>query len=227
MQVRLPVNGESYLSQGQTVAAAEEGALAVHEQRLDFLDDGLDELLRGSIPLLLRGGTDAGKEVRHNLADEGVDEEGHAGAVEGVLYGSRLGEEVGRMGVSQELGDNGGLGDDVAIVREGRDQTALQQKEWLAECLEGLPRGCRRPYRVDLQVPRLTRLVQVDDDLLVLEPQLLEGDVSAMGPRATMVGVEDDLGGGHGGFGVWEVDCWRDGGIAGSGEILYAARERG
>lgn len=119
------VEEEKYLSQGQTVASTEEGTLAVLEQRLDFLHHGLGQLLRSSVSLLLRGGTDGGKEVWHNLAEEGVDEESDAGAVEGVFSGRRLGKEVRRVGVGQELGDNAGFGDDVAIVGEGGDETAL------------------------------------------------------------------------------------------------------
>lgn len=50
-------------------------------------------------------------------------------------------------------------------------------------------------YRVHFEVPGLARGVEVDDDLLVLQAQLLEGDVGAVSPGADVVCVEDDLGG--------------------------------
>jgi hypothetical protein len=56
-------------------------------------------------------------------------------------------------------------------------------------------------YGVDLQIPRLTWSVQVDCDFFIVETELLEGDVRAVGPRAEAVGVEDDLWGRH--YGVW------------------------
>lgn len=64
--------------------------------------------------------------------------------------------------------------------------------ELLASC------WCACTYRVDLQIPRLARHIQVNSNLLILQAQLLEGDVGAVSPGAAAVGVEDDLGGGHG-----------------------------
>jgi hypothetical protein len=52
-------------------------------------------------------------------------------------------------------------------------------------------------HRVNLEIPWLARLVEVNDDLFVLETELLEGDVGAVGPGAEVVGIEDDLWGGH------------------------------
>lgn len=47
-------------------------------------------------------------------------------------------------------------------------------------------------YWVHFKIPWLTRLVEVDDDFLVLESELLEHDVCAVRPRAAVVGVEGD-----------------------------------
>jgi hypothetical protein len=52
-------------------------------------------------------------------------------------------------------------------------------------------------YRVDLKIPRLAGYVQVNDDLLILQAQLLESDMGTVSPGATVVGVENDLWGGH------------------------------
>jgi hypothetical protein len=49
-----------------------------------------------------------------------------------------------------------------------------------------------RTYRVHLKVPWLAWFVEVDGDLLVLEPELLDHDVCAMRPRAAVVRVEGD-----------------------------------
>lgn len=48
-------------------------------------------------------------------------------------------------------------------------------------------------YRVYFKVPWLTGLVEIDDDLFVLQPELLDHDVCAVSPRAAVVGVECDL----------------------------------
>jgi hypothetical protein len=47
----------------------------------------------------------------------------------------------------------------------------------------------RETHRVDLEVPRLARLAKVDRDLLELEAQLGERNMSAVGPRTEAVGV--------------------------------------
>jgi hypothetical protein len=48
-------------------------------------------------------------------------------------------------------------------------------------------------YRVDLQVPRLPRLVQINDNLIKLQPQLLQHDMRSMRPRTFMVRVQSNL----------------------------------
>jgi hypothetical protein len=60
-----------------------------------------------------------------NLAEECIDEEGDAGALQGAFNGVGGGKEVGWMRVCEELGDDSGLGDDVAVVGEGGDEAAL------------------------------------------------------------------------------------------------------
>ena len=49
------------------------------------------------------------------------------------------------------------------------------------------------PYRVDLEVPGLSRLPDVNDDFLVVKAGFLQGNMCAVCPGAAVVGVEDDL----------------------------------
>jgi len=48
-------------------------------------------------------------------------------------------------------------------------------------------------YRVDLEIPRLTRLLDVDNDLFVVKACLLQGYMGTVRIGAAVVGVEDDL----------------------------------
>lgn len=51
-----------------------------------------------------------------------------------------------------------------------------------------------RDVFVELIIPWLARLFQVDDDFLIGQCQLLEGDMRSVGKWAAMVGVERYLG---------------------------------
>jgi hypothetical protein len=63
--------------------------------------------------------------VGDDLAEECIDEEGQARAVQRVLCGAGCRQEVRGVCVGEELRDNAGLGDDVAVVREAGYQAAL------------------------------------------------------------------------------------------------------
>jgi hypothetical protein len=67
---------------------------------------------------------------------------------------------VRRIGVGQELRYNPGLDDDLAVVRQRRNQ----------------------PARVDLEVLRSARRVQGDDDFLMRNLELLQDDVRPVRP---------------------------------------------
>lgn len=54
-----------------------------------------------------------------------------------------------------------------------------------------------RAYRVDLEIPRLTRLLDVDNNLFIVKTCLLQGDMGTVRIGASVVGVEDDLRGSH------------------------------
>lgn len=148
------------LGEGQPLAAAEEGC-GVLQERLELLDDGGGEVLGGGGPL----GGPLGGELEpvgrgRELRDVGVDEEVDPRAAEGAAGLARGGDEVGGVGVGEELGDDGGLGEDLAIVGERGDEAAGVDGE------VGLGAGDG----------------EVDDFLLKGDVELGEGDVGALGP---------------------------------------------
>lgn len=63
-------------------------------------------------------------------------------------------------------------------------------------------------YRVDLKIPGLTRLLDVDNDLFVVKACLLQGNMSPVRERASVIGVEDDLRRSH--FVVVQLLCSMD-----------------
>jgi hypothetical protein len=65
-----------------------------------------------------------------------------------------------RISVGEELRYNRGLDDDLAVVRQRRNQ----------------------PARVDLEVLRSARRVQVDDDFLMRNLEFLQDDVRPVRP---------------------------------------------
>ena len=56
---------------------------------------------------------------------------------------------------------------------------------------------CVGTYRVDLEIPRLAGYVQVNYNLLILQAKLLESNMGTVSPWAKVIGVENDLWGGH------------------------------
>ena len=90
------------------------------EEGLQLFHDGVRELRCQRI--------DLGGVGRPGLEEDGEDlggvrvrEEGNPRAGEGAAWSVGGGEEVGRVRVGEELGDDSGLGYDVAVVGEGRD----------------------------------------------------------------------------------------------------------
>jgi hypothetical protein len=49
-------------------------------------------------------------------------------------------------------------------------------------------------YGIDLQIPRLPRLIQINYDLVVGQSKLFDGNMSPLRPWTTMIGVKRDLG---------------------------------
>jgi hypothetical protein len=64
--------------------------------------------------------------MAEDLAEERIDKEVDARAVQGIVDGAGWREQVRRVGVGQEARHNAGFDDDLAIVREGGDQAALE-----------------------------------------------------------------------------------------------------
>jgi hypothetical protein len=118
---------ETYLSQSELITTTEERTLAlrISKKRFNLLHDTGNQCLRGSIAVCLGGRSDTGEEVWGNLAEECVDEEGQACAVQRVVCRPRSRKEVRGVCVGEELRDDAGLGDDVAVVRETGDQATL------------------------------------------------------------------------------------------------------
>lgn len=109
---------KTYLGQSQLITTTEERTLAlgIGEKGLDLLYSGSNQCLGGGIALFLRSCPDTGKEVRDDLAEEGIDEECDAGTVQSVIGGIGRREEVGWVGVGNELGNNARLGNDVSVI---------------------------------------------------------------------------------------------------------------
>ena len=76
------------------------------------------------------------------------------------------------MCIGQELSYDAGFGNDLAVVDDGRDETA----------------------RVDGEVVRVSGDGEVDDLFCKRETEFCEGNMGAVGPGAAMVGVEGDRG---------------------------------
>lgn len=201
-----PQLSETYLGKSKLVAATKVRA-GVLETRLNLLDERGHGRLDQGVVLGLCGREEL-EQVALELADERVDKDGNLRAAQRTARGARLGNQVRRVLVGEEVGDDARLDDDVAVVAEGRDLAA----------------------RVDGEVLGRAGRVEVDDDLLEGDAQLGKGNVCAVGPcdvsaervavrwptefticplghsklltRAAVVGVERELvggGDGHGG----------------------------
>lgn len=76
-----------------------------------------------------------------DLAEEGVDEEGDTSALKGTVLAVGRRKEVRRMGVGQELGNNGRLRDDVLTVGDRGDKAALQGGLYISMGMLGMFAG--------------------------------------------------------------------------------------
>lgn len=81
----------TYLSQRELVAATKKRApaLGIGQERLNLLHDASNQLLGGSITVRLRGRSDTGEKLGHNLVEECIDEERQACAVQRVVCRAR------------------------------------------------------------------------------------------------------------------------------------------
>ncbi len=53
--------------------------------------------------------------------------------------------------------------------------------------------GEEAAYRIELQEPVRSRIVEVDKDFFIVQAKFLQGDVHTMAPSAAVVGVHLDL----------------------------------
>lgn len=151
----------SHLSLRELVTAAKEG-VRIGEQRLNLLDEGFDGFLGDRVSLRVDLGRVEAKYHRVDLGDVRVNKPGNLRAAERAARRVGRREQVRRIGVGQELRDDGGLNDNLAVVRQRGNQ----------------------PARVDLEVFGRARRVQVDRDLLKRELELLQDDVRPVRPWA-------------------------------------------
>ena len=123
----------SHLGECELVAAVEEGR-SVGEERLNLLDDAGGSVFDHLLAHRRRVGEL--EDMRLNLGRPRIREEVDPCPGESTLGVRRRRQEVGRVGVGQELGDDGGLGDDLSVVGDGGHQAAGVDLEVL-----GGPRG--------------------------------------------------------------------------------------
>ena len=97
------------------------------------------------------------------------------------------------MSVCDELCNDSGFGENLTVVGKTRDEAALL---FLAPTTFYVSRE-RSTYRVDLKIPRFTRFSDVNYHLLIIEAGFLQGNMRTVCPWASMISVQDDLGGCH------------------------------
>jgi len=146
----LPPHSPTHLGKSKPLGTPKE-RLRISKQRLDLLHQARHSRLEPGLGVGVRLREYELLQVGLELAEEGVDEEGDAGAAQGALDGVGGGDQVGRVGVSQELGDDAGLGDDLVVEAQRGNQAA----------------------GVDLEVGLGARLVEVDQLLLVGDAELV------------------------------------------------------
>jgi hypothetical protein len=165
------------LSNSQLLAAPKEG-IRVCQEGLDLLLDSSHPLLGFSLLLLLRGCAEDGEHEGADLGAPCVHEEVDARPDERRLRGTVGGwEQVRGEPVGKELRDDGGFGDylifevGVAVFDRGHESAlwvlrVLASRFWYGYTFCFMEIGLT--YGVDLQVPWLAWLVEVDNDLFIL-----------------------------------------------------------
>lgn len=100
------------------------------------------------------------------------------------------------MGICDELRNNAGLGDYLAIVGKTGDQAALLGLVFCRYVFGHVGCGIGRcpgvllfTYWVDFKVPRLSGLAQINCDFFIVKARFLEGNVCTVCPGAEAAGV--------------------------------------
>jgi hypothetical protein len=144
-----------YLCKGELIAPVKVRR-RILKKRLNLLDDTSNSIVRSLISLLLRlGPINSFSNMRLNLARVRIHEESHPRSRQRTVLVRRRGEEIVGIRIYEELSDDGGLGDDLAIVDDGWDEAA----------------------GVDLQVFWGSGGVEINDFFLEGETKFGEGDV--------------------------------------------------
>ena len=111
------------LGQGDFVTSAEE-RLCVLEQRLQLLDQLVDGRVDDGLGVGVGLGAEELHEAALELGEVGVDEEADARAALRAAGGVGRRQKLPRVRVGEEPRHDGGLGEDLAVVRHGWHQAA-------------------------------------------------------------------------------------------------------
>lgn len=120
--MRYEAKQNTHLSQSQLAAAPEE-RIRILQQRLQFLDNRIHQL-HTQLLLLLCTRSHNRKELALDLGNKRINEEVDLCALEGAAFFIACLLEVRRVGVGEELGYDGGFGDDGSVVADGWDKAA-------------------------------------------------------------------------------------------------------
>lgn len=105
-----------------------------------------------------------------------------------------------RVGVCEELGDdtrlsNDFIGDGPIGEFDGRNKSTLRILLVMALVLKPLKdqNSIDEAYRVHLQIPRLPRLIQINNNFFIRKAQFPDHDMRPVRPRAAMISVQGNL----------------------------------
>ena len=140
---------------------------SVLQLRLHLLNNSINKFVPLNLLLLSLSRLQNPIKSRIDLAEIRINEERNSGSLKGATFlGARL-EEVRRMSIGEELGDDSGFGDDGAVVADSGNETT----------------------GVDGEIFGGAGSAEVDDYFFIFEAQFRESDVCSMSPGATMVGL--------------------------------------
>jgi hypothetical protein len=173
-----------YLSERKTAGTAKERS-SIWEQGFDLLGNSIGKSNTSILLLLSRDPQDR-EEQRMDLCEVCINEEVDSSALQGSA-GLRAGlHKVRRVGVYEELGDDGGFGDDFSIVGEWRDEAAGVNCQVFR---------CAGDGKINWNMLDIGLNWEggLTDDGFEFDTKLFEGNLSSMSPRAVVIGVEDDF----------------------------------
>lgn len=152
-----------YLSKRDLVTSSKVRA-RIRELWLDLLHQPSNRFLDGRLTLLLSFGRVQAIQLALEFRVEGIREQADPSTTERAAELIGGGDQMRRIPIDQELRNDTGLDEDLAVVRQRRDQAT----------------------GVDLQVLGRPRGVQVDDDLLKGDLELFQDNMSPVRPLSSV-----------------------------------------